>query len=79
MKEPCLDCKVKILDEWGYFCETYCGKRVAYLNYQAGIREVVKWIRSHTLIEPDKDSITRFEPFYQIEEKELKEWGIEEK
>ena len=34
---------------------------------------VVKWIKSHQLIEPDKDSVTRFAPFYQIEKKELSE------
>ncbi len=51
----------------------------SYQGRKAGIKEVVEWVRSHQLIEPDKDSITRFEPFYQIEEKELKEWGIEEK
>ena len=40
---------------------------------KAKIKEVVEWIKSHQLIEPDKDSITRFEPFYQIERKELEE------
>ena len=43
---------------------------------KAGIKEAVGWIKSHQLIKPDDDSVTRFEPFYQIEEAELKEWGI---
>ncbi len=41
-----------------------------------GIKEVVEWIESHPLIEPHEDSLTRFEPFYQIEKRELKEWSI---
>ena len=45
---------------------------------RAGIKEVVRWIKSHQLIKPDKDSITRFEPFYQIEKAKLKEWGKED-
>ena len=47
-------------------------------GYQAGkedgIKEVVEWIETHQLIKPDKDSLTRFEPFYQIGEKELRKW-----
>lgn len=46
-------------------------------GYKASIKEVLDWVCSHQLISPDDDSLTRFEPFYQIEEKELKEWGIE--
>ncbi len=41
-----------------------------------GIKEVVGWIKSHQLIEPDKNSLSRFEPFYQIEQEKLKEWDI---
>ncbi len=44
--------------------------------FQAGLeqgrREVVEWIEAHQIIEPKKDSLTRFEPFYQIEKRELK-------
>jgi len=48
----------------------------AEISFKAGLREVVEWIKEHQLIEPDKDSLTRFEPFYQIEEAQLKkEWG----
>jgi len=39
---------------------------------QAGMRFVVEWIQSHQLIEPTPDSITRFEPFYQISKAKLK-------
>ncbi len=74
VKEPCIDCPDKVVDDYGYFCDIACGKRTAWQNYQAGIKEVVKWIESHQLIKPDKNSITRFEPFYQIKEVELKEW-----
>ena len=41
-----------------------------------GIKEVVEWIKEHELISPDDSSIARFYPFYYIEERELKEWGI---
>ena len=75
--EPCVDCPDKVIDNYGYYCDIACEKRSAWLNYRAGIKEVVEWIRSHQLIKPDDDSLTRFEPFYQIEEAELKEWGIE--
>ena len=40
-----------------------------------GIKEVVEWIRKHHLVEPDKNSLTRFSPFYQVTQEELKEWG----
>jgi len=42
--------------------------------YRAGIKEVVEWIKKHELTSPDDNSITRFYPFYHIEERELKEW-----
>jgi len=52
-------------------------KEQAEISFKAGIKEAVEWIKKHELIEPDKDSLTRFEPFYQIEAKELKELGID--
>ncbi len=92
MEEPCIDCPKMNIDDYGYFCDISCGKRAAWFNYkagqeegevtaykkahQAGIKEVVEWIESHPLIEPDKNSLTRFEPFYQIEQSKLKELGI---
>jgi len=42
------------------------------LGRQEGRQEVIDWIRAHPLIAPDKNSLTRFEPFYQIEEAELR-------
>ena len=45
-------------------------------GYQGGIKEIVEWIESHPLIKPDENSITQFEPFYQIEQAKLKEFGI---
>lgn len=74
MKEPCIDCTNKQRDEYGYLCDLSCGKRTAWANYQAGMLDVVGMIKSHTLIKPDENSITQFEPFYQIEQSELKEW-----
>ena len=52
-----------------------CGLGQFELGKQAGIKEVVEWIRKHQLVQPDNNSITQFYPFYQIEERELKEWG----
>ena len=73
-KEPCISCPETVVDEWGYLCDLACGKRSTWLNYMVGIKEVVEWIETHTLISPDKDSLTQFEPFYQIERTELREW-----
>ena len=53
--------------------EKYCEAQ-AKISYKKGIEEVVAWIRSHQLIEPSDDSVTRFEPFYQIEQAKLKKW-----
>jgi len=52
------------------------GQRNSCINYEIGLdagrREVVEWIQSHQLIEPSPDSITRFAPFYHIEQAKLK-------
>lgn len=74
MKDPCKDCKRKEIDEHGYLCDLFCGEYSAHINQMAGITVAIDWIKLHTLIEPDKDSLTRFEPYYMIEAKELKEW-----
>jgi hypothetical protein len=50
-------------------------KAQAEISYKAGKQSILDFIRHHTLIKPDKNSITRYEPFYQITEKELKELG----
>jgi len=52
-------------------------KAQAEISFKAGIKEVIEWIKKHELTSPDDNSITRFYPFYYIEERELKEWGIE--
>ena len=70
-KCPCDGCKEKQVDEYGLLCDLSCGKATAYANYQWGIESVISWIRGHDLIKPDGNSLTRFEPFYQIEEREL--------
>lgn len=55
-------------------------RRVAFERGRLeGRKEVVKWIKEHPLIAPDENSLTKFEPFYQIEHAELKKWGIDEK
>lgn len=77
-KNPCVNCSDSSIDEWGFLCDLSCGKHTAWVNYQIGVKGIVEWIRSHHLIKPNKDSLTRFEPFYQIEESELKKWGIDE-
>jgi hypothetical protein len=38
------------------------------------VTTVIDWLKVHPLVEPDKDSLTRFEPYYMIEAKELKDW-----
>lgn len=74
MQDPCKNCSSKVIDTYGYYCDWVCGARSAWANYQAGIKEVVSWIKKHDLIKPDKESMTQFESFYQIEAKELEEF-----
>ena len=80
MKNPCTDCPDKVEDEYGLVCDLACGKHTGHENYQAGIREVVRYVGSHFVVRPDKDSITRFEPYYMIAvsdvEGKIKEWGL---
>ena len=71
MDDPCVNCKERQEDSYGLFCDISCGKATAYANYQWGVKSVFAWIRSHDLIKPDKDSLTRFEPFYQINESDI--------
>ena len=52
-------------------CEDFVHLETAY---QAGAKDTIRWIESHPLIKPDENSITRFEPFYQIEQKELENY-----
>lgn len=80
MKEPCIDCPSKVIDDYGYFCDLACGKRSAWENYMAGVKEVVGWLGFHYVVRPNKDSISQFEPYYMITisevESKLKVWGL---
>lgn len=38
---------------------------------RAGRKEVIEWLTGHELIKPEADSLTQFEPFYQITQKEV--------
>lgn len=81
MKDPCIDCPALRVDEYGYICDLACGKHTAWINHQAGIKEVVKWIgQEHMVVRPDKNSISQFAPYYIIATQELedkiKEWGL---
>ena len=46
-KEPCIGCPDIQMDNYGYLCDLACGKRTAWLNYMAGIREAAEWIRQY--------------------------------
>jgi len=76
MNDPCEGCAGRQEDEYGLYCDLSCGKATAYANYQWGVKTMMAWIRTHQIIKPDDDSLTRFEPFYQIEERELCEWSV---
>lgn len=67
MKEPCIDCPEKKIDDYGYFCDLHCGKRTAWFNHQEGIREVVEWVDAHIW----QRTTTREE--WELQKKE---WGI---
>lgn len=45
-KDPCINCDNKVSDDYGYLCDLACGKRTAWLNYQAGQQSVMEWIES---------------------------------
>jgi len=68
-KNPCIGCPDLQMDEYGYLCDLSCGKRTAWLNYMAGIREVVEWINTN---------IADAFPYAKEEwQAKLKEWGID--
>ena len=76
--EPCVGCSNLEMDEWGYLCDLSCGKRTAWLNYQAGIMEVVEWMKQNS-----SDSLTNAGLFQIVLttvewQAKLKEWGITE-
>jgi len=76
MKNPCENCPNRQKDNYGLLCDLSCGKHSAYVNYQAGIKEVVDWIRGYYT-----NSDCSNWSGYSINEKDLvlkmKEWGIE--
>ena len=74
MNDPCKDCAKRQEDEYGLFCDLSCGLATVYAHYQLGVKTFIAWIRTHQLIKPDANSLTRFEPFYQVEERELRGW-----
>lgn len=39
MEDPCKNCPNIQLDSYGYVCDLACGKRTAWLNYQAGVKD----------------------------------------
>jgi len=43
MLDPCENCKEKTVDEYGLYCDIFCGLATAYSNHQAGVREVVEF------------------------------------
>ncbi len=49
-KEPCIECPRKVVDTYGYFCDLACGKRTAWLNYRAGVKEVIDWLQKTYII-----------------------------
>jgi len=68
MNNSCINCPDKVEDKYGLFCDLVCGKYTAYINYQAGIKEVVEWCNNN------------FEPTipmtldYRKWQSKLKEW-----
>ncbi len=72
-KEPCIDCPRKVVDDFGYLCDISCGKRTAWLNYQAGIKEMVEWIKEHQVSSGEFAHISIPKFTYLTK---LKEWGL---
>ncbi len=75
MNNPCIDCTNKVVDEYGLFCDLACGKHTAYINYQAGIKEVVEWINNNYTYFPRFNEISLPNKEYQSK---LKSWNISE-
>lgn len=77
MKEPCIDCTNKQTDEYGYFCDLSCGKRTAWVNYQAGIKETVKWVNNYwTNVIPPIVTQVSLNKFYKEWQSQMEDWGI---
>ena len=80
-KEPCIDCKNKVVDTWGYLCDLSCGKRSAWINYKAGIQAVVEWIQElqknnwFSTKDSSRDLVT-FHITDEMWQAKLKSWNI---
>uniref|UniRef100_A0A6M3LB61 Uncharacterized protein n=1 Tax=viral metagenome TaxID=1070528 RepID=A0A6M3LB61_9ZZZZ len=75
MKEPCIDCPDKMIDDYGYLCDLSCGKRSMWTNYMAGVKEVVDWIDEHSRMSYERDEGEVAFSHVQWHTK-LKEWGL---
>ncbi len=69
-KDPCVDCPDIDVDEYGYLCDLACGKRTAWLNFKAGIKEVVDFVQTERKNRNPADWYSRWQA-------KLKEWGLE--
>ena len=73
VKNPCENCQNKQVDEYGYLCDLACGGHTAYINYQAGIKEVLSLLER-------KDHYGEYEEDVYLIPKnwdfKLKEWGL---
>ncbi len=75
------NCPDKQEDTYGLLCDLSCGKHSMYVNYQAGIKEVVDWIRKVRNIGfVDNPKDMKQDQVLIIELKDwqakLEEWGI---
>lgn len=46
-EDPCAGCTNKVIDDWGWFCDIWCGKHSTHLirqeAYKAQLKKVVEW------------------------------------
>ncbi len=75
MLDPCENCKEKTVDEYGLYCDIFCGGASAYANHQSGVREVVEWIDEHWISKSFHQDGT-YEVLISEWEVAKKEWGI---
>ncbi len=73
MKNPCENCFNKQEDTYGLLCDLSCGKHSMYINYQAGIKEVVDWVDKQKGYYPDSDYFNILVYDWQVK---VKEWGL---
>jgi len=70
MNNPCIDCPSKEEDTYGLLCDLSCGKHTAYVNYQAGMKEVVEWVEANS-----QEAICMGATFRFMWRAKLKEWA----